>query len=136
MTEEMRNYILNLPKVQEVIKKYQPFLIYLGGSRATNCCTENSDWDLVVYTDKVKIDIFENINVPNDKNFHMHMLIYNSSFMLKNLLNSLDTCWNIYLYIGFATDCINTRQIIYEESNNLFLQFFRLYNLIRFTKYF
>ena len=68
MTEEMRNYILNLPKIQEIIEKYKPFLIYLGGSRATGCNHENSDWDIIVYTDEVKVTVFDNVYIPNDKN--------------------------------------------------------------------
>ena len=85
MTEEMRNYILNLPKIQEIIEKYKPFLIYLGGSRATGCNNENSDLDIIVYTDEVKITVFDNVYIPNDKKLHMHALIYNPTFILKNI---------------------------------------------------
>lgn len=134
MTEEMRNYILNLPKIQEIIEKYKPLLIYLGGSRATCCNNENSDWDIIVYTDEVKITVFDNVYIPNDKNLHMHALIYNPTFILKNIFYSLDSCWNIYMYIGFATDCITAMQIIYEKPDDPLIHFL-LNNHVQICKY-
>ena len=131
---EFIDYIKTQGAYQQLLEQYNPYMIYLGGSRANGSCTEDSDWDLIVITKEQYVDLSGciNIHINNDKDLPAHALIVSIEHLVGMLTDAIDYCSNLHIIMFFMSGY--QAYINYSLFNdNQMNEFFNFLNLHKNT---
>lgn len=101
--KEFIEYVKSLPDVQDMINKYNPYIIYLGGSRSVAYNTDESDYDLISIIPN-NIDLpASNFKINNDKGSRIHMMTYKTHQLVDNIIDNLNPYCHIFIILGFVS---------------------------------
>lgn len=106
---------------KQFIKDYDPFIIFLGGSRGNQYNNPNSDWDLIAFTDKYKgpfrkCERVHFKNLPN--NIRCHTVVISLEMVFDVLTCSPEHTDHLWEFVGLMLNLVwnDHNKIIYENN--------------------
>lgn len=128
--QEFIEYARSSEEIQNIIKKYKPYSIFLGGSRALDMNTEQSDYDIVALVPEVRCMELKKIKLEEVENRECHMFMYSISYYIRTLMD-FSTCGDfIFLLIGLLNPTAILKYVIYEQKDNKFYDTFKNYTVL------
>lgn len=117
---EFIEYIKHNKQLNELINKYNPYIVVLCGSRAIDTNVDTSDWDLAMYCPEKSLSFMKNIRIENDKNLSVHIMMTSVENIIRILLESVDGVNHFYTLTALSQGTLSSDRyyIIYKRANH------------------
>lgn len=128
--QEFIDYAKNSEEIQNIIKKYKPYSIFLGGSRALEMNTEQSDYDVIALVPERRCAELKKIKLDEVEGKECHMFMYSISYYITTLIDVCSHGDFIFLLIGLLNPTAMLKYVIYEQEGNEFYNTFKNYSVL------